>query len=529
MALLGEMLVKEGLINKAQLDEAIQSQIIFGGRLGTNLIELGYVDEKSLGKVLAKKHNVPFIDPDLLVNIDAALLQKVPKEVAGKYKFVPFALDGKKMNIAMEDPSDLRSLDDISFKTGCVIKPHVTSELRLLASLERYYGIKRKLRYITLSREDTKQYRQAAGAARTAAAPGAAKPGGPVKAAQPKAAPPPPKVKGLEGLKAGEELSSQDDFERMQAQMARQPLGQPGAAQKPPVAQVAPPPGAPKPGQKTMQAPPLPPASRPIPTPPPAEAQQQPPDWQNLFKEQPAAQAPQPGPPAAARPAAPPPREEAAQPVQEILEDAEIIFVEKEKEDTAALGDMLLGALGGEGGSSLFGGGESAPAKAQSRTLNEVIHAIDTAFARDDISKTVLEFGLKYCKRCMLFTVMPQFALGLDAVGDDVNRDLIERIAIPFDNPSLFKTVHQNGKALMGPPPNVPLNMSFFSHTGGYTPKAVLLIPVMFHGKMVNIFYGDGGRESTIGNDVKDLLILTQRMPNAFESMKERVMKLFSL
>jgi hypothetical protein len=237
--------------------------------------------------------------------------------------------------------------------------------------------------------------------------------------------------------------------------------------------------------------------------------------------------------PAAAQPSAPPPapppKEEPLPLKEEIVEEPEIIFVEKEEEESAALGDMVLGALGGDSGASLFGGGDAVPQKSQPKTLDEAIHAIETAFARDDISKSVLEFGLKYCKRCMLFLLMPQFALGWDAAGEDVNRDLIERIAIPFDNPSLFKTVQQNGKALMGPPPNVPLNKSFFSHTGGYAPKSVLLIPVMFHGKMVNIFYGDGGRDGAIPGDVKDLLILTQKMPHAFESLKERVMNLFSI
>ena len=45
------MLVNDGRVSKDQLQEAIYNQVIFGGRLGTNLLEFGYIDEESLGQI----------------------------------------------------------------------------------------------------------------------------------------------------------------------------------------------------------------------------------------------------------------------------------------------------------------------------------------------------------------------------------------------------------------------------------------------------------------------------------------------
>ena len=60
---LGEALVQEGLINNQQLSKALERQVIYGGRLGTNLIELGLLTEESLVRFMAKVFGVPYADP----------------------------------------------------------------------------------------------------------------------------------------------------------------------------------------------------------------------------------------------------------------------------------------------------------------------------------------------------------------------------------------------------------------------------------------------------------------------------------
>ncbi|MBI1922084.1 MAG: general secretion pathway protein GspE [Geobacter sp.] len=153
---LGEMLIKAGKLASDQLEEALKYQVIFGGRLGTNLIEMGYIDEDNLAKVLSEKLGVPYVPADQLNNISPEVIKVIPKGIAQKYKVVPLALDRNRLTLVMTDPSDLQAIDEISFISGFVIKPMVAPEVRLVLALEKYYGIKRDLRYIPVSKTMSK-------------------------------------------------------------------------------------------------------------------------------------------------------------------------------------------------------------------------------------------------------------------------------------------------------------------------------------------------------------------------------------
>ncbi|HEY6871573.1 MAG TPA: hypothetical protein VI298_02475 [Geobacteraceae bacterium] len=148
---IGELLVKEGVITRKQLDEALKSQVIFGGRLGTNLVEMGLVGEDDLVRYLSMQLEVPFVPSEQLLSIPPDVIKLISREMADEYKIIPLSLDKKRLTVAMWDPSDLSAVDAISFITGYIIKPLVCSELRLLLALEQYYGIKREVRYIQLS------------------------------------------------------------------------------------------------------------------------------------------------------------------------------------------------------------------------------------------------------------------------------------------------------------------------------------------------------------------------------------------
>lgn len=156
--LLGELLVKAKIITEEQLEEAINSQVIFGGRLGTNLLELEYIDEPTLCKFLSAKHGVPYFDLRGKVSIDPEALKCIPKRIAEKYKVVPIKLEGRTLHLVCLDPSDLNAIDDIKFTTGKNLQLYVAPEVRIYAALEKLYGIKRDIRFITLSRRDTEEF-----------------------------------------------------------------------------------------------------------------------------------------------------------------------------------------------------------------------------------------------------------------------------------------------------------------------------------------------------------------------------------
>ena len=149
---LGEMLVNEKIITPEDLDETLKCQVIFGGRLGTNLIEMGFINEDQLASFLSQKLGVPCTTPEQLDNIPASTLRLIPSELVRKYMAIPIALNKKRLTLAMADPTNLPAIDEISFMTGYIISPLVAPELRLVLCMENYYGIKRDLRYFPTDR-----------------------------------------------------------------------------------------------------------------------------------------------------------------------------------------------------------------------------------------------------------------------------------------------------------------------------------------------------------------------------------------
>ena len=147
---LGEALVKAGLITKEHLRLALERQVIFGGRIGTNLVELKVITETELVSFLSEYLKVSAVDPSKLLSIDDETISCISREMADKYKVVPFQNDRNRLHVALLDPRSMAAVDELSFITGYDIIPYVTSELRLLYALEKYYGLERDLRYISI-------------------------------------------------------------------------------------------------------------------------------------------------------------------------------------------------------------------------------------------------------------------------------------------------------------------------------------------------------------------------------------------
>ncbi len=151
---LGEAMVKDSIITKEQLRLALERQVIFGGRLGTNLIELGIIKESELSKFLSKFSKAPAVDPKELISSDKETLSSMSLETVRKYNAIPFKKEKKRLHVALLEPLAMSSVDELRFVTGLDIVPYVCSEIRFLYALEKLYGLSRDLRYISIFGED---------------------------------------------------------------------------------------------------------------------------------------------------------------------------------------------------------------------------------------------------------------------------------------------------------------------------------------------------------------------------------------
>jgi hypothetical protein len=143
---IGEILVRDGACTQGAVREALQNQVIFGGRIGTNLLELGAVTEEALARALGERHGIPALHGNL--PLDERVTSLVRPEVADRCDVVPYYLADRKLALLVCDPSDLGRLDEVAFASGKQVHPIVVPEARVWALLRKAYGIDRQLRGI---------------------------------------------------------------------------------------------------------------------------------------------------------------------------------------------------------------------------------------------------------------------------------------------------------------------------------------------------------------------------------------------
>ena len=139
---IGELLLREQKITAHQLEEVLAEQKQLGGKtkVGTLLVQRGFVDEKSLLTFLSKQFGLPVVDLSRL-EFDPDWINLIPGNIARKYEIIPIGKDGLTLKMAIADPSNIFALDDLKFLTGSNIQLFLTNEKDLMVALDNHYGM----------------------------------------------------------------------------------------------------------------------------------------------------------------------------------------------------------------------------------------------------------------------------------------------------------------------------------------------------------------------------------------------------
>ena len=135
---LGGMLVAEGVITKADLEEAFAHQLESGQSLGTILVDLGLTTEWKMAAALGKQLNVPFMTLSHY-DIDRVVLDTIPASIVRKYKIVPVDKTGDTLTVALSDPSNIYLQDELKILTKSNIIPVISFESDIVAAIDKYY------------------------------------------------------------------------------------------------------------------------------------------------------------------------------------------------------------------------------------------------------------------------------------------------------------------------------------------------------------------------------------------------------
>jgi type IV pilus assembly protein PilB len=135
---IGDLLVREGLITKDQLDKALQEQKQSGTRVGYNLVKLGFVQEIELTKTLARQYKMPAVDLSRF-EVDPKVVRLIPGDLALKNLVLPLKREGRTLTVAMADPTNIAVIDDLKFITRYDIFPVIAGEFTLRNALEKVF------------------------------------------------------------------------------------------------------------------------------------------------------------------------------------------------------------------------------------------------------------------------------------------------------------------------------------------------------------------------------------------------------
>nr|WP_128796702.1 general secretion pathway protein GspE [Corallococcus coralloides] len=512
---LGELLVKDGLVTAAGLEEALESQVVHGGRLGTNLVELGLLSEQDLAKALGRLHNCAYASGEMVPDPKAVALVN-PNEADDK-EFLPMRADATRLSVAVLNPHDFTTLDAIAFKTGKRVVPVVIPEFRMNQLLRRHAKAFRQLRAIDMN------------AVRPRPAKGAA-------AELQKAAERPPDLMSEEefqsvyaqALRGGSDAEAEADVlegeiiitgeEVVEAPVAAPPQGRPAMP-----AQARP--GAPAPPRVDIPAhiaPSVPAQGVPAQAARAASAAGQGVGKQGV----PAHLAGQPG---AAQGV---PARLAAQgaPAHHAGQaGAQGVPAQAGAQAGAQGVPAHVAAQAGATGAMPPGAAATPPVAAKPAappptplTFPEAQAELGRSSDREDVARTVLRFAMGKWRRCLLLSVQGNLVTGWHGMGQGVSDEGVRRIGVPLRDQSTFRLVRDLRSHYVGPVKRDAAMGMFYRLLGGGFPTTAVILPLLVRGKVVHLLYVDNGAEQFTPPDVGELLILSQGVGRSYEAMMRR-------
>lgn len=136
---LGDLLVEEGIITEAQVEQALSAQKSTGRKLGDALIELGFLSEQQMLSFLSQQLAIPLIDLSRAV-VDVEAVQLLPEVHARRLRALVIGRHGDTLRVAMSDPADLFAQESLLGQLGdYALEFVVAQERQLVDGFDRYY------------------------------------------------------------------------------------------------------------------------------------------------------------------------------------------------------------------------------------------------------------------------------------------------------------------------------------------------------------------------------------------------------
>lgn len=135
---MGELLKDAGLIDDFQLEAALSHQRNWGGKLGAIIVELEFAREEDIARVISEAMGVPYVnlfEPEISPDV----IKLLKADMAKKFGVIPVKKEPNALVLAMSDPMDIGTMDNIRFITGLTIKPVLSMASEIKDAIRKYY------------------------------------------------------------------------------------------------------------------------------------------------------------------------------------------------------------------------------------------------------------------------------------------------------------------------------------------------------------------------------------------------------
>ena len=138
-ARLGELLIRKGLLDADDLEQALELQKERGDKIGRILIDLGFVNPRDVLTTLSEQLQIPLLTaddfPPVLPEVD-----RITPRYMRQFIFLPIRVDDSTLTVAMSDPLDFETVATLRQFSGLNVKGVLAAEREILDSIDKYFG-----------------------------------------------------------------------------------------------------------------------------------------------------------------------------------------------------------------------------------------------------------------------------------------------------------------------------------------------------------------------------------------------------
>jgi hypothetical protein len=497
MPTLSSILVRRGAASMRAVEDAIARQVLHGGDLPTNLLELGAVGEAALTSILAESAG---LDPAPVGRLEApspAVLRLIPIDLALRHAIFPIAQPGRVLIVATSEPLSAAVQDDLGFALDLEIATRIAPLVRVRQALAEHYGVAldRRFERLVARLEGMRD-------PNPSAVPPAEEEGYRVR---------PPRTISVPAPSFGTGVSSPPS-----------PLDDRDVPAPPPSLRASPGRLEDVPAMKTPFKSAL--AAQPVPVftdevGGPIALDELTPFAPKLEEVREKRRSVKTAPMPSAPPLAPPVPEPAA-------------VATRSPEGTHALAGWVRHEMNSERASALLDKtrAELRPALRSSRrkgpfTATMAEEELEAAATTDSVLDVVFAFSAQFFEYSALFVIQGDLAEGRDAAGPGASRERVTAIGVPLDLPSSLEKLRRHRAPMVGPLEVEGLDADLIRDLGreGARPgRSIALLPLLIRTRAVAILFGDDGEADVTLTGLGDVIAFSALAARALERILVR-------